>query len=230
MPEEIPDGFFLIDKEVNWTSFQVVNKLRYVFKHKCKIKKIKIGHAGTLDPLASGLLIVCYGKATKQISAYQDLKKEYTGLIRLGATRPSFDMETEIDKKFPTDHISDEDIRQQAEKMLGEQDQLPPQFSAKRVEGVRAYELARQGEVVMVRPNRIEIFEFDVKREKEDLFSFRIVCSKGTYIRSIANDIGKALNSGAYLESLRRTAIGDYRVEDALKVKELEARFEEVVK
>lgn len=228
MTKENVQGFFLVDKEKEWTSFQVVNKLKYAFKYRLGIKKIKIGHAGTLDPLATGLLIVCYGKMTKRILEFQGLEKEYTGQIKLGMTTPTYDMESEADAQYPIDHITDEDIQNAARELTGEIDQYPPKYSAKWVDGQRAYELARAGEEVKVRVQRVVVHEFEVNRTEVDVLEFKVRCSKGTYIRSLAHDLGKKLNSGASLLSLRRTAIGEHRVEDALKIAELVERFEEL--
>lgn len=224
MSEDL-SGYILIDKEVKWTSFDVVNKVRYTIKHE-KGVKVKVGHAGTLDPLATGLLILCYGKMTKQIYKFQDLYKEYTGIFQLGSTTPSYDLETEIDQTFPTDHIKKEDIQKVVSEMTGKQMQRPPDFSAKRVNGTRAYNLARKGEVVDIKENEIEVFEFDAELLKDNKVSFRVVCSKGTYIRSMAYDFGKKLQSGGYLAELRRTAIGEYKVDNAVKIDELLENFQ----
>lgn len=217
----------LIDKPLDWTSFQVVNKLRWAIRKHFKIKKIKVGHAGTLDPLATGLLIICTGKKTKEIDQLQAEKKEYTGTITLGATTPSYDLETAIDQTFPIDHISEKDIMSAAEGFIGKQEQLPPIFSALKKDGVRLYELARKGEKTKIEPRNIEIQEFEITQIKAKDISFRIVCSKGTYIRSIAHDFGKALNSGAHLTALRRTKSGNHHVDKALSIeqflKELES-------
>jgi tRNA pseudouridine55 synthase len=221
-------GFYLIDKAPKWTSFDVVNKIRYIIKHKVG-KKIKVGHAGTLDPLASGLLIICYGKMTKRIHEYQDMTKEYTGIIQLGSTTPSYDLETEIDHTFPTAHITLEMVQAQSKKMLGLQQQTPPMYSARRIDGVRAYHLARKGEVKELKKNEVEIFDFDVAIENKDEVSFRVKCSKGTYIRSMAYEMGKALNSGAHLKSLRRTAIGEYNVKDAINIEAFENKFKDFI-
>jgi len=210
----------LVDKPLDWTSFQVVNKLRWKIKHKIDAKKIKVGHAGTLDPLASGLLILCTGKKTKEIESYMGLEKVYTGTITLGATRPSYDMETEIDETFSTAHISAEMIHQTSSDMTGEQDQMPPIFSAKKVDGKKAYDLARKGEDVKLKAKRIEIRSFEITNISENNISFRIACSKGTYIRSIAHDFGKTLKSGAYLSGLRRESIGSFKIENALSIEQ----------
>ena len=213
---------FLIDKPLNWTSFDVVNKIKYLLKHKCGIKKIKIGHAGTLDPLATGLLIVCIGKETKSIEKYQAYEKEYSGSFFLGATTPSFDLETKVDKTFPIEHISHELITKAAESFTGEQDQLPPIFSAKKIDGKRAYDLARKGKDPKVKPKKIQIHQFTIVDVSLPQVTFNIVCSKGTYIRSIARDLGEKLNSGAYLQSLRRDRIGPFDVKDALTLENFE--------
>ncbi len=206
----------LIDKPLNWTSFQVVNKLRWHIKKTFKIKKIKVGHAGTLDPLATGLLIICTGKFTKKITEYQGQAKEYTGTITLGATTPSYDLETEINQTFPIKHIDEALINKTTELFIGEIDQKPPIFSAIKKDGKRLYELARQGKTTEIKSRKITIYQFGITKIDLPKIDFKITCSKGTYIRSIANDFGKALNSGGYLSSLRRTKIGDFNVENAI--------------
>lgn len=208
----------LIDKPLNWTSFQVVNKLRWEIKQAFKIKKIKVGHAGTLDPLATGLLVICTGKMTKQINTFQGQIKEYTGTIVLGSTTPSFDLETEINKTFSTSHITNDLIHQTTKQFIGEIDQFPPVFSALKKDGKRLYEFARAGEDVEIKSRKITINAFEITNIKENTVDFRVVCSKGTYIRSLANDFGKALNSGGHLSVLRRTKIGDFNVENALSI------------
>ena len=219
--EEIKEGrVLLIDKPLEWTSFQVVNKIRWHIRKKFNIKKIKVGHAGTLDPLASGLLILCTGKFTKKIETYQGQLKEYTGEITLGATTPSYDLETEVNETFPTKHITPELIQQTTKQFLGEIAQKPPIFSAIRKEGKRLYELARQGKDTEIKSRKIQIFSFDIINVAENKVQFRVVCSKGTYIRSLAYDFGEALKSGAYLSGLRRTKIGDFSVENALQPQE----------
>jgi len=207
----------LIDKPLNWTSFQVVNKLRWAIRQTFSIKKIKVGHAGTLDPLATGLLVICTGKMTKQITTYQGQEKEYTGTISLGGTTPSFDLETEVDATFSTTHITEAMIHQATEQFIGKIEQFPPVFSGIKKDGKRLYEFARAGETVDIKPRQVEISEFEITAINELDLNFRVVCSKGTYIRSLAHDFGKALNSGAHLSKLRRTRIGDFKVEDALK-------------
>lgn len=210
----------LFDKPYGLTSFSIVNRVRGIIKRKLKIKKIKVGHAGTLDPLATGLLVICTGKATKTIASIQDAEKEYTGTITLGATTPSYDLETEVNETFPVHHITDELIHQTAVGFIGEHDQMPPIFSAKQIDGKRAYDLARAGKEVKLNTKRITIKEFEVVSvlRKDDTLDvdFRVACSKGTYIRSLAFDFGKTVNSGGYLSALRRTRIGKYSVENAI--------------
>ena len=208
----------LIDKPLHWTSFQAVNKMKWALKSKLGLKKIKIGHAGTLDPLASGLLLVCTGKATKQIAELQGQAKEYTGTFYIGATTPSFDLETEIDESFLTSHITEQLIYKTVEQFLGEIDQKPPIFSAIKKDGKRLYEHARAGETVEIAFRKTTIYEFEITRIDLPEVNFRIKCSKGTYIRSIANDFGKAMDSGSHLTALRRTKIGDYDVANAIDV------------
>jgi tRNA pseudouridine55 synthase len=215
----------LIDKPLHWTSFQAVNKMKWALKNKLGLKKIKIGHAGTLDPLASGLLLVCTGKFTKRITELQGQAKEYTGTFYLGATTPSYDLETEIDKTFPTEHIDQGLILETVKQFLGEIDQKPPIFSAIKKDGVRLYEHARAGETVEIATRKTTIHEFEITRVELPEIDFRVVCSKGTYIRSLAFDFGLALQSGAHLTALRRTKIGDYDVANAVDVATFEARL-----
>lgn len=210
----------LVDKPLHWTSFQVVNKLRYPLKKLYKKKKFKVGHAGTLDPLATGLLVICTGKMTKSINTFVQDSKEYTGVIKLGATTPSFDLETEINETFPTDHIDKEKIEEVRLQFIGEQDQIPPIFSAKQIDGKRAYEYARAGQEVKMRVAHITIFNLELELKENNELHFNVKCSKGTYIRSLANDIGKALNSGGHLIELRRTVSGDFNVDQAKSVEE----------
>lgn len=213
----------LINKPLGWTSFQAVNKLKYGLKRHDsllvdgKLVHLKIGHAGTLDPLATGLLIVCTGKKTKEIQKFQDLKKEYTGTFFIGATTPCYDLEKPIDKTFPTERITEELISKTAKTFVGQQEQVPPLFSALMVNGKRAYDIARDGGTAELKSRPIEILEFEITRAELPEIDFRIVCSKGTYIRSIARDFGIALNSGAHLTKLCRTKIGDFSIEDALE-------------
>lgn len=207
----------LIDKPLTWSSFQAVNKLKYLLKRHYNLpKKFKIGHAGTLDPLASGLLIVCTGKFTKKITEIQSQTKEYTGTITVGATTPSYDLETEIDATFPTEHISETLILETTQQFLGEIDQKPPVFSAIKKDGKRLYEHARAGEEVEITSRKTTIYEFEITRIALPEIDFRVQCSKGTYIRSLAYDFGKALQSGGHLTALRRTKIGDYDVNNAV--------------
>ncbi|QOD60163.1 tRNA pseudouridine(55) synthase TruB [Polaribacter haliotis] len=210
----------LIDKPLTWTSFQVVNKLRWEIKQRFKIKKIKVGHAGTLDPLATGLLIICTGKQTKKIDTYQGQIKEYTGTFTVGATTPSYDLETEINETYPTEHISKELLEETTKQFIGDIQQKPPIFSAIKKEGKRLYELARKGETTEIKARTVTVSEFEITNINLPKVDFRIVCSKGTYIRSIAFDYGKALNSGAHLSALRRTKIGNFSVDKALSVEE----------
>lgn len=210
----------LVDKPLTWSSFQVVNKLRWKIKHKIGVKKIKVGHAGTLDPLATGLLILCTGKNTKIIDSFMGLEKTYSGTITVGATRPSYDMESEIDQTFPTDHITDDLIKSTAQKMVGDQNQMPPIFSAKKVDGKRAYEYARAGEEVKLKTKLITISKFEITKIDGFNIDFIICCSKGTYIRSIAHDFGKLINSGGHLSALRRDKIGEYNVANAMNVEQ----------
>ena len=216
-PDEFLNGqILLIDKPLQWTSFQAVNKMKWALKSQLGLKKIKIGHAGTLDPLASGLLIVCTGKFTKRIEELQGQVKEYTGTFYIGATTPSYDLETEIDFKFSTDHVTEQLVQQATLQFIGEINQKPPVFSAIKKDGVRLYEHARKGEEVEIAFRKVTVHEFEITRIALPEVDFRIVCSKGTYIRSIAFDFGRALDSGAHLISLRRTKIGEYNVADAI--------------
>ncbi len=206
----------LIDKPLYVTSFDVVNKLRWGIKNAFHIKKIKVGHAGTLDPLATGLLIICTGKMTKQIDTFQGQAKEYTGTFVLGSTTPSYDLETEIDATYPTDHITEPLIQETTKQFIGEIEQFPPVFSAIKKDGKRLYEFARAGETVDIKSRSVNISEFEITNINDTIVEFRVVCSKGTYIRSLAHDFGKALDSGAHLSVLRRTKIGDFEVKNAI--------------
>lgn len=206
----------LFDKPLKWTSFQLVNKVRWLIRHHCGIKKIKVGHAGTLDPLATGLLIICTGKNTKKINELMGLGKEYTGTFTLGATTPSHDLETEVNETFPIDHLSEEKIKETVQQFLGEIEQIPPIFSALKKDGKRLYEYARNQEEVKILPRKVVISEFEITKIDLPKVNFRVVCSKGTYIRSLAHDFGKALKSGAHLSALKRTKIGGFSVENAM--------------
>ena len=217
----------LIDKPLNWTSFQVVNKLRWKIRKAFNIKKIKVGHAGTLDPLATGLLVICTGKMTKQIHTFQGQIKTYTGTIVLGSTTSSYDLETDINATFSTAHITKDLVEHTTKQFLGEIEQLPPVFSAIKKDGKRLYEFARAGETVDIKPRKITINVFDITRYENNEVDFRVVCSKGTYIRSLAHDFGKALNSGAHLSALRRTKIGDFNVEKAMTLEAFINQFDQ---
>lgn len=210
----------LIDKPLEWTSFDVVNKIRFKLKYALGIKKIKVGHAGTLDPLASGLLILCTGKMTKQIESLQGLPKVYSGTITIGATTPTYDAEVEPTDFFPLDHIDQVLIQEVSQRFIGEIEQIPPIYSAVKVKGKSAYSLARIGVDVELKSRKIEISKFSILDFNLPTLPFICGCSKGTYIRSLAHDFGKALGSGAYLTALRREAIGDYKVENALTLDE----------
>lgn len=216
-PETYLEGATLyIDKPLTWTSFDVVNKIRKSLRYHLGIQKIKVGHAGTLDPLATGLVIICTGKATKQIMQYQDMDKAYTAQIRLGATTPSFDLETEIDNTFPWEHITREKIEQALKNLSGDQEQIPPVFSAKSVDGKRAYTMARKGKQVDLKPQHIHISQLKLLSAELPDLTVQVDCSKGTYIRSLARDLGSMLESGAHLTGLRRTRIGPYQVDQAI--------------
>jgi tRNA pseudouridine55 synthase len=250
MPEEILNKFqigqiILIEKPLTWTSFDVVNKVRWLIRKEYNLKKIKVGHAGTLDPLATGLLILCTGKFTKKIEELQGQEKEYTGVITLGATTASYDLEKEVDIEYSKEHITEDLIKETAKTFLGEQEQVAPIHSAKKIDGKRAYEYAREGEEVIIKSNTINIKEFEVEvcnlptieiledskinqekpYEKGLHFKFRIICSKGTYIRSIARDFGEKLNSGGHLSVLRRTKIGDFNIDNAFKIEDIKNIF-----
>ncbi len=224
----IEGGVFLIDKPFGWTSFAVVNKLRHRLTRLYKNKKYKVGHAGTLDPLATGLLIVCFGKMTKQIDSFMGLPKAYTGIIKLGETTPSYDAETEVNERFPIEHITPSVLEAARQQFLGDIDQLPPIFSAIKKDGKRLYESARLGESVDIQPRRIAIHQFDIQRITESEIGFYVRCSKGTYIRSLAFDFGKACGSGGYLTKLCRTEIGEYHNETAWQLEDLITELEKI--
>ena len=224
--EDFLDGqILLINKPLGWTSFDVVRKIKNLIRTKYSLKKIKVGHAGTLDPLASGLLIVCTGKFTKRISELQGQAKIYTGDITLGGTTPSYDLETEVDATFETSHISQELIKKTTSQFTGKIDQKPPIFSALKRGGERLYEKARRGESIEIEARKVSVHAFDITKIEMPKVSFEIKCGKGTYIRSIAYDFGLALNSGAHLSKLCRTAIGDYQLADALDVSNFEKQL-----
>jgi len=216
----------LFDKELDWTSFDLVRKLRNFLCRETGVKKLKVGHAGTLDPKATGLMIICTGKETKNIDLIQAKEKEYVATIKLGATTPSYDRETEENEFFPTDHLSLELVNEKLKTFIGEIDQIPPLFSAIKVEGKRAYEHARKGSDMVLQAKRITISELEVLSFSKEELVLRVVCSKGTYIRSLARDLGIALGSGAYLVGLRRTRIGDLHLEDAWALSDFMEKFE----
>tara|TARA_A100000164_G_C21831495_1_gene735555 strand:- start:190 stop:879 length:690 start_codon:yes stop_codon:yes gene_type:complete len=217
--DDIQDGkMLLVDKPLTWTSFDVVKYIRKSLVSKFKIKRIKVGHAGTLDPLATGLLIICIGRQTKQISTYQNLTKTYTGKFKLGETTPSYDAETEVNKTFNYDHIKENDIINLSQKFTGKLMQKPPIFSALKKNGKRMYEYARENKKIEIQEREINIYEFEIIKFTNPYIEFKITCSKGTYIRSIANDFGKKLNSGSYLSELRRINIGEFSVLNALQI------------
>lgn len=211
-----------INKPYKWTSFAVVNKLRYHLSRKLGVKKLKVGHAGTLDPLATGVMIICTGRATKQIESFQYQTKEYVARLCLGATTPSFDLEKEIDATYPTEHITRERVEEVLQQFVGTIEQIPPAFSACKVEGKRAYELARKGNEVELKPKTLVIDEIELLDYTMPEITIRVVCSKGTYIRALARDIGEALDSGAHLTALERTRVGEVRLTDCLEVDEFE--------
>lgn len=212
---DFSEGYIaVIDKPLEWTSTDVVRKIKYALQHKLGYRKIKIGHAGTLDPLATGVLLICIGKATKMVNALQAEEKEYIAELELGATTPSFDMEHPIDCRYPTEHITREMIEQALRNLTGERLQAPPIYSAKKVEGVRAYEFARAGEEVELKKALITIYEMEILEFEMPRLKIRVRCSKGTYIRSLAQEIGQAVQSGAYLTSLRRTRSGGFTAEN----------------
>ena len=212
----------LIDKPLTWTSFNVVKKIEILLRQTYSLKKIKVGHAGTLDPLATGLLIVCTGRMTKKITEIQDTEKEYIATIEFGKTTPSYDLETEYDEEFPTEHITVELIKGKFKNFIGEIDQIPPLFSAKMVDGKRAYKYARQGIEMELKPNKIHIYELEILEFNHPVAIIRVRCGKGTYIRSLAHDLGKALNSGAHLKGLKRTISGIYQLKDAISIDEFQ--------
>ena len=218
----------LFDKPLGWTSFDVVNKVRLLIRRHLGIKKIKVGHAGTLDPLATGLLILCTGKFTKKIDSIQTQEKTYTGTIMLGATTPSFDLETEVDKQFPPHHLTDEILSEAAKRFTGTIQQIPPQFSAIKIDGVRAYEKARKHEEVKLKAREVHIFEFELTRIQLPEIDFKIACSKGTYIRSIARDFSRSVGSGGHLTRLVRTRIGKYDLTDSLTINDFEKKLDHI--
>jgi tRNA pseudouridine55 synthase len=227
--EDFPEGvIFLIHKPVGWTSFDVVNKIRGMLRHYYGIPKIKVGHAGTLDPLAEGLVIVATGKFTRRLTSLQDEDKEYVATLSLGAVTPSYDLETEISESVPTDHITHEMVHETIQYFVGEQDQMPPVFSAKWVDGKRAYQFARKGKDPQLSTSRITIYQITTEKIRIPEIILRIKCSKGTYIRSLAHDIGQRLGCGAYLSGLIRTKSGGFELKDAITMQETESAMKEV--
>jgi tRNA pseudouridine55 synthase len=218
--DDIRNGkIILIDKPIEWTSFDVIKYIRKSIQTRLKVKKIKVGHAGTLDPLATGLLIVCIGKETKNISKYQDLSKKYTGIIKLGETTPSYDRETEIDRTYNYNHIDENKVLKISKTFIGKQKQFPPIYSALKKDGKRMYKYAREKIEIEIKPRDIEIYDFKILNFSTPYIEFVVECSKGTYIRSIANDYGQKLNSGSHLHELKRISIGNFSISDALRFK-----------
>ena len=216
----------LIDKDLYWTSFDVVRKVKNVIRSNYRLKKIKVGHAGTLDPLATGLVILCTGKQTRNIQKFQDAEKEYIAEIKLGETTPSFDLETNVDQTFPVEHITRNAVLTVLESFKGLQEQIPPLFSAKNLGGKRAYEFARKGENIDLKPNSIELYDLELLQFTLPDLQVRIVCSKGTYVRSFARDLGRSLESGAHLTGLRRTRIGEFKVDQAFTINQFVMKTE----
>ncbi|MDD6210244.1 MAG: tRNA pseudouridine(55) synthase TruB [Bacteroidales bacterium] len=216
------------DKPLTWTSFQLVSKFRYKLSKRLGVKKIKVGHAGTLDPLATGVLIICTGKATKRIEEFQHQQKEYVAVLKLGETTPSFDLETPVDSVYPTDHIHEGMVREVLKRFVGKIEQVPPAFSACKVNGERAYDLARDGEFVELKPKTLVIDEIELISYDFPTITIRVVCSKGTYIRALARDIGQALSSGAHLTELRRTRIGNITSDQCMRVDDIDRFLEQV--
>ena len=231
--EQIRNSFIqgkilFLDKDYEWTSFDVINKLRVILNKKLGIKKIKVGHAGTLDPLATGLMIVCTGKATKLIENYLNLKKEYIFTLKMGETTPSFDLETDVDNYLSYDHVNREMIYKSLDNYKGDILQVPPVYSAKYIKGKRAYEFAREGKKITMKSVPVKIYDIQLISLDSPLVTLKVTCSKGTYIRSIARDIGNDLRCGAHITSLRRTAIGEYKVENAMTITDFEKSFENI--
>ncbi|MBR2261257.1 MAG: tRNA pseudouridine(55) synthase TruB [Paludibacteraceae bacterium] len=216
------------DKPLRWTSFDLVNKARNIIRYQLGVKKLKIGHAGTLDPLATGVMIVCTGKCTKQIDTFQYQTKEYVATLQLGSTTPSFDLETEVDGVYPTEHITEELLKETLSKFIGEIKQVPPVYSAVKINGKRAYQYARKGEEVEIKPKTLVIDEIELLSFADNVATIRVVCSKGTYIRALARDIGLELNSGAHLIALKRTRIGDVKVDDCVSIEKFESMIQAI--
>ena len=229
MKDFIAGEVLFFNKPLKWTSFDLVNKFRYKLSHKLKVKKIKVGHAGTLDPLATGVMIVCTGKATKRIDEFQYQTKEYIATLKLGETTPSFDLEKEVDAVYPTEHITRELVEEVLKTFVGVIQQVPPVFSACKVEGKRAYELARKGEEVELKSKTLIIDELELLECELPVIKIRVVCSKGTYIRALARDIGTALNSGAHLIALERTRIGDVTLDMCMNPEDIDKFLDEEI-
>jgi tRNA pseudouridine55 synthase len=226
LSEELSNGkVLLFNKPLYWTSFDLVNKVKFILKHRLNLKKIKVGHAGTLDPLASGLMIICTGRETKNIEKYQSQSKVYIARVYLGATTPSYDLETPVNSNFPVEHIDRSLVEKILAEFKGTQLQVPPDFSARFINGTRAYKLARKGESLELQPKEITIYEISLISFEMPQIELKVVCSKGTYIRSLARDIGYNLDSGAYLSGLIRTAIGEFSLSEALGIEEFERNF-----
>jgi len=225
MMDYIKGELILINKPLNWTSFDVVKKIRRTITIKYKQAGIKVGHAGTLDPLATGLMIICTGKLTKKILEYQEYHKEYIATLKLGATTPSFDLETEIDKYYSVDHVNESLINKIIKEYIGELYQIPPDFSAKFINGIRAYKYARKGKKINLKPSRIFIDKIEILKFNLPVIEIKVICSKGTYIRSLVRDIGNSLNCGAHLIKLVRTAIGDFRLNEAMSIEDFERQL-----
>lgn len=226
MKEFTPDQIILVNKPLNWTSFDVCNKMRSLIKKNTPFKNIKVGHGGTLDPLATGLIIICTGKKTKEIINFQEFDKEYIAEITIGGTTPSFDLETEVVSGFPTEHITEELLQKTIESFKGIQMQQPPIFSAKKINGEAAYHKARQGIAVEIKPVQINIKEIEILEWNKPVLKIRVLASKGTFIRTLADDIGRALNSGAYLSCLVRTIVGNYHLKNAIEVADFEKNLQ----
>mgnify|MGYP003372588222 FL=1 len=229
MKDFIAGEVLFFNKPLKWTSFDLVNKFRYKLSRKLKVKKIKVGHAGTLDPLATGVMIVCTGKATKRIDEFQYQTKEYIATLKLGETTPSFDLEKEVDAVYPTEHITRELVEEVLKTFVGVIQQVPPVFSACKVEGKRAYELARKGEEVELKSKTLIIDELELLECELPVIKIRVVCSKGTYIRALARDIGTALNSGAHLIALERTRIGDVTLDMCMNPEDIDKFLDEEI-
>ncbi|MBD98700.1 MAG: tRNA pseudouridine(55) synthase TruB [Verrucomicrobia bacterium] len=226
MPNFLEGEILLINKPKHWTSFDIVKKVRSILYHKLGLKKVKVGHAGTLDPLATGLLILCTGKKTKIIESIQSTKKEYSGIIQLGGTTPSYDLETAVENEKSYDHLEPSQISAAANSFIGSIHQFPPKFSAIKIDGQRAYKAARKGQDIEIKSKIVQIDQFEIVKVDLPEVHFKVVCSKGTYIRSLAHDLGERLKVGGYLKELKRNGIGEYRLEDAIDVEDFERQLQ----